>query len=85
MKILVIEDSPKLRKSLNAGLRRLGYAVDTAGDGEKDIAFATTGNYDVVVFDLMLPKKPGLEVLQEIRRSKQNPEVLILSARVVVR
>lgn len=81
MKILVIEDSPKLRKSLNAGLRRLGYAVDTIADGEQGIAFATTGNYDVVVLDLMLPKKSGLEVLQEIRRSKQNPEVLILSAR----
>lgn len=81
MEILVIEGSPKLRKSLNTGLRRLGYAVDTAADGEEGIAFATTGNYDVVVLDLMLPKKPGLEVLQEIRRSNQSPEVLILSAR----
>jgi DNA-binding response OmpR family regulator len=81
MKILVIEDSKKLQKSLSAGLRRLGYAVDIAADGEEGIVFATTGNYDVVVLDLMLPKKSGLEVLQEIRRSNQNPEVLVLSAR----
>jgi len=81
MKILVVEDSKKLQKSLRAGLRRLGYAVDIASDGEEGIAFATTGNYDVIVLDLMLPKKSGLEVLQEIRRSKQSPEILILSAR----
>lgn len=81
MKILVVEDSKKLQKSLRAGLRRLGYAVDIAGDGEEGIAFATTGNYDIIVLDLMLPKKSGLEVLQEIRRSKQSPEILILSAR----
>ena len=81
MKILVVEDSPKLQKSLNAGLRRLGYAVDIASDGEEGIAFATSGDYDVIVLDLMLPKKSGLEVLHEIRRSNQSPEVLILSAR----
>lgn len=81
MKILVVEDSKKLQKSLRAGLRRLGYAVDIAGDGEEGIAFATTGNYDVIVLDLMLPKKSGLEVLQEIRRSNHSPEILILSSR----
>lgn len=81
MKILVVEDSKKLQKSLSAGLRRLGYAVDIAGDGEEGIAFAATCNYDVVVLDLMLPKKSGLDVLQEVRRSAQSPEVLILSAR----
>lgn len=81
MKILVVEDSKKLQKSLRAGLRRLGYAVDIAGDGEEGIAFATTGNYDVIVLDLMLPKKSGLEVLQEVRRTSHSPEILILSSR----
>ena len=71
MKILVIEDSRKLQKSLRAGLRRLGYAVDVASDGVEGIAYATSGSYDVVVLDLMLPKKPGLEVLKEIRLSNQ--------------
>ncbi len=81
MKILVVEDSLKLQKSLRAGLRRLGYAVDVAGDGVEGIAYATSCTYDVVVLDLMLPKKSGLDVLKEIRASSQQPEVLILSAR----
>jgi len=81
MKILVIEDSEKLRKSLKTGLRKLGYAVDFAIDGEQGLQFALHGEYDVIVLDLMLPKKSGLDVLREIRLSRQNPEVLILSAR----
>lgn len=81
MKILVIEDSEKLRKSLKTGLRKLGYAVDFAIDGEQGLQFALHGEYDVIVLDLMLPKKSGLDVLREIRLSNQNPEVLILSAR----
>ena len=81
MKVLVIEDSEKLRKSLKTGLRRLGYAVDLAIDGEQGAQYALNCNYDVVVLDLMLPKKSGLDVLREIRLSNLNPEILILSAR----
>lgn len=81
MKVLVIEDSQKLQKSLKAGLRRLGYAVDVAADGEQGLAFALNYEYDVIVLDLMLPKKSGLEVLREIRQSKRSPEILVLSAR----
>lgn len=81
MKILVIEDSEKLRKALKTGLRKLGYAVDFAVDGEQGLQFALHGRYDVIVLDLMLPKKSGLDVMREIRLSKQKPEVLILSAR----
>ena len=81
MKILVVEDSEKLRKSLKIGLRKLGYAVDFAIDGDQGLQFALHGEYDVIVLDLMLPKKSGLDVLREIRQSKNSPEVLILSAR----
>ena len=81
MKLLVIEDSVKLQKSLRAGLRRLGYAVDVAGDGVEGTRFALAGDYDVIVLDLMLPGKSGFDVLREIRASKRNAEVLILSAR----
>ncbi len=81
MKILVVEDSGKLRKSLRAGLRRLGYAVDIASDGAEGISYVTSCSYDVVVLDLMLPKISGLDVLKEIRKSSEGPEVLILSAR----
>lgn len=81
MKILVIEDSEKLRKSLKTGLTKLGYAVDFAIDGEQGLRFALHAEYDVIVLDLMLPKKSGLDVLREIRLSKNSCEVLILSAR----
>ncbi len=80
MKILVVEDSKKLQKSLKAGLRRLGYAVDIAADGERGLTYSMHFDYDVIVFDLMLPKKSGLDVLREIRPSNRNPEILILSA-----
>lgn len=81
MKVLVVEDSQKLQKSLQVGLRRLGYTVDIAGDGEEGIAFALHTDYDVIVLDIMLPKKSGLEVLREIRASEQPARVIILSAR----
>jgi len=81
MKILVVEDSKKLQKSLRAGLRRLGYTVDVADDGEEGTAFALHGEYDVIVLDLMLPRKSGLDVLSDIRKSNLNTEILILSAR----
>jgi two-component system copper resistance phosphate regulon response regulator CusR len=55
MKILVIEDSGKLRKSLRAGLWLLGYAVDVASDGAEGISYVKSCCYDVVVLDLMLP------------------------------
>lgn len=81
MKVLVVEDSKKLQKSLQAGLRRLGYAVDIAGDGAEALSFALASEYDIIILDLMLPKKSGLDVLREIRASRRRPEVLILSAR----
>lgn len=64
MKILVVEDSEKLRKALKTGLRKLGYAVDFAVDGEQGLQFALHGRYDVIVLDLMLPKKSGLDVMR---------------------
>jgi DNA-binding response OmpR family regulator len=81
MKVLVVEDSERLRRSLGGGLRKLGYAVDLAGDGESGLAFAETYDYDVIVLDLMLPGLPGLEVLQRLRARGRRAHVLILSAR----
>lgn len=81
MKLLVVEDSEKLRKSLKTGLGKLGYGVDLAIDGEEGLQYALHVDYDVIVLDLMLPKVSGLDVLRQIRASNRNPEVLILSAR----
>ena len=81
VKVLVVEDSERLLRSLGEGLRKLGYAVDLAGDGEDGLAFAETYDYDVIVLDLMLPKLPGLEVLRLLRARGRRAHVLILSAR----
>jgi two-component system copper resistance phosphate regulon response regulator CusR len=81
MKILLVDDSPRLLRSLSQGLKKLGYAVDLAGDGEQGLDLAETYAYHVVVLDLMLPGVPGLEVLRRLRARSNGPHILILSAR----
>jgi len=60
MRILLVEDSPRLQRSIGAGLRKSGYAVDVSGDGEDGLWRALSDDYDVIVLDLMLPKLDGL-------------------------
>lgn len=81
MHVLLVEDSRRLRESLGEGLRREGYAVDTAADGEAGLRFARHHPCDVVVLDLMLPKLGGLEVLRRLRAEGSAASVLILTAR----
>ena len=81
MKILLVDDSERLRRALGQGLKKLGHAVDLAGDGEEGLALAETYEYDIVVLDLMLPGVPGLEVLRQLRARGRPASVLILSAR----
>src|SRR5882672_3437757 len=81
MRILVIEDSERLRRSLATGLRRSGYAVDVAADGAAGLWSAQSNSYDVIVLDLLLPEVDGLTVLQTLRRKEINSGVLILTAK----
>jgi two-component system copper resistance phosphate regulon response regulator CusR len=81
MKILLIEDSIRLRRSLGHGLQRAGFAVDMAGDGCEGLRFAATYAYDVVILDLMLPGLDGLTLLQRLRAGGNNTHILILSAK----
>ena len=81
MKILLVDDSQRLLRSLGQGLRKLGYAVDLAADGEEGLALAETYDYHVIVLDLMLPGLPGLEVLRRLRARGRDVHILILSAR----
>ncbi|MDJ0976398.1 MAG: response regulator transcription factor [Planctomycetota bacterium] len=81
MKVLIVEDSERLRRSLEKGLRHSGFAVDTVGDGEEGLAYARHGTYDVVILDLMLPKLDGLTVLRRLRDEGSKVHVLVLSAR----
>ena len=84
MRLLLIEDSERLQRSLAAGLRSAGYAVDIAADGETGLWRAQEIPYDVVLLDLMLPNVPGLEVLKQLRARGSEAHVLILTARDAV-
>jgi len=84
MRLLLIEDSPRLRSALQKGLSREGYAVDTAKDGREGLWLATENEYDVIVLDLMLPEIDGLTVLARLRGQGKDTHVLILSAKDLV-
>ncbi len=80
MKILIVEDEVKVCSFLKQGFEEELFTVDTAHDGEQGLFLALTEDYDAVVLDLMLPKKGGMQVLEELRREKSTP-VLILTAK----
>jgi len=80
MRILVVEDEPRLQRNLAKALREEGYAVDTAGDGEDGLFKAEACDYDALVLDVMLPLLDGWELLARLRRQKPTP-VLMLTAR----
>ena len=81
MKLLIIEDSQRLLRSLGIGLRKMGYAVDLVADGAEGLDFARLNDYDVIVLDLMLPTMDGLTVLQRLRALGRQTHILILSAK----
>lgn len=84
MKILLIEDEEDLSDIISRGLRKCGYAVDRAYDGEEAIDFYDVNAYDVIILDLNIPKVDGLEVLHRIRQKDNKTKILILSARSAV-
>ena len=81
MRVLLIEDSARLQRSLGVGLRRAGYALDAATDGNEGLALAQSHPYDVIILDLMLPGLDGMSVLRELRAGGGDAHVLILTAR----
>src|SRR2546425_11483047 len=80
MRLLVIEDEPRLLRNLAKALREAGYAVDTADAGDDGLHKAETYDYDAIVLDIMLPRLDGWTVLARLRKQKQTP-VLMLTAR----
>ena len=80
MRLLLVEDSQRLRTTLVRALGRLGYAVDEARDGDEAMASVGVHPYDAIVLDLMLPGKSGLELLETWRRRGDLTPVLILTA-----
>ena len=84
MRILVVEDEKKVATFIKKGLQQEGYAADTVHDGADALQNAAAFDYDLIVLDLMLPKKSGLDVLREIRLKKPKIPVLVLTAKGAV-
>ncbi len=81
MKILIVEDEQKTGDYLKQGLSEAGFATDLARDGVDGLHLALTGDYDLVVLDVMLPRLDGWQVLREIRAKGRHTPVLFLTAR----
>jgi two-component system alkaline phosphatase synthesis response regulator PhoP len=80
-RILLVEDEPGLRLTLTDRLESEGYEVGTAADGDEGLARATTEPFDLVILDVMLPLRSGLDVCRDMRRKGVGTPVLMLSAR----
>lgn len=80
MRILVIDDDPKIADFLKSNLEAELFAVDVATDGEKGSYLARCNDYDLIVLDNVLPKKIGIEVCKDIRERKKGVKILMLSA-----
>jgi two-component system copper resistance phosphate regulon response regulator CusR len=81
MRVLVVEDDPKMAHLLSRALRESGYAVDIVGRGNEAVEQATFGSYDLMILDILLPGLDGLSVCRAVRASESSMPILMLSAR----
>ncbi len=84
IQLLVVEDERHLADSIARRLQEEGYVVDVANDGEEGYQLASSKKYHLIILDLLLPKKDGMQVLKEIRRNKVQSMVLVLTAKSTV-
>lgn len=84
MRILIIEDETKTAAYLKKGLTENTFTVDVAEEGETGLFLATTGDYDLIILDLMLPKRDGWSILKTLRASDRDTRTLVLTARDAV-
>ncbi|HAA04738.1 MAG TPA: DNA-binding response regulator [Syntrophobacteraceae bacterium] len=80
-RVLVVEDDERVREFVCHALTRVGYSVEGVGDGPGGLRLASSGRYDVLIVDVMLPGMDGLELLQRLRRQAIETPVLILSGK----
>jgi two-component system, OmpR family, response regulator len=85
LRILVVEDEPKMADILRRGLQEEGYAVDTTGEGEEAIWMANENDYDGIVLDVMIPGPDGIEVCRRLREESVWSPILMLTARAAIR
>src|SRR5882724_11198374 len=81
MRILLVEDDREIASFVAKGLRQASYAVDVVRDGEEGLHRASTEPYDAAVVDIMLPKRDGLSLIEELRRQQVKTPVIVLSAK----
>ena len=84
MRLLVVEDEQKVARFVTQGLEEEGYAVDVATDGETGLSMALDHVHDLIILDIQLPKKDGLQVIQELRRASVQTPVLLLTVRAAI-
>src|SRR5699024_4541637 len=80
-KILIIEDEQSILKLLSYNIEREGYEVESSMDGQEGLDMALTNNYDMILLDLMLPNKDGMEICREIRQEKIETPIIMLTAK----
>ena len=80
MRVLLVEDSVSLTDALESVLKREKFTVEIAHDGEEGVAYAETGVYDVILMDVMMPVKSGIEATRELRAKKINTPIIMLTA-----
>jgi heavy metal response regulator len=81
VRVLLVEDDPRIARFVAQGLREQSYAVDVTADGEDALYKASVNDYDAVVLDVMIPGRDGFEVCRELRASGSNVPVIMLTAR----
>lgn len=84
MRILLVEDESRVAGFIGRGLREQSYAVDIASDGEQALYLASINDYDLILLDIMLPRKDGYSVCRELRASGLRAPILMLTARDAV-
>lgn len=84
MKLLIIEDDPKIIAFVQKGLQEEGFIVDAAGDGEEGLYLAEQYTYDLLIIDWMLPKLDGLKICERLREKKNLTPILMLTAKASV-
>jgi DNA-binding response OmpR family regulator len=81
MRVLVVEDDPRLGRTLRRGLEEAGFSVDLAEAGDEGLEAATATPFDMIVLDVMLPVKDGVQVCRELRQARIRTPILMLTAR----
>lgn len=81
MKILVVEDEHKIARAIKAGLMNEGYVVDIEYDGEAGYSTASTSEYDLILLDVMLPKRSGIEICTQLRDDENHTPIVMLTAK----